>query len=138
LDNLLGNSLKFPPQGGKVTLDVSLGKNEVQFSVADSGRGIPPEGLSRVFEPYWQVEKTKQGMGLGLFIAKTIVESHGGKSGWKVPRGVSRHFISHYHLSIQLPPDRRFMAYCYLPSPLEPPTATGGPPWADFALSLPR
>jgi signal transduction histidine kinase len=79
LDNLLGNSLKFTPPGGKVTVEVGLWKNEVQFSVADTGPGIPDQALQRIFEPYWQVQKTRQGMGLGLFIAKTIIESHGGR-----------------------------------------------------------
>ena len=49
------------------------------ISVSDSGPGIPEEALSRIFEPFWQVEKTRSGMGLGLFIAKTLVVSHGGR-----------------------------------------------------------
>jgi signal transduction histidine kinase len=94
LDNLLGNALKFTPPGGKITVDISPQANEVQVSVADTGAGIPDQALSRIFEPYWQVQKTRQGMGLGLFIAKTIIESHGGRI-WvesSVGRGTTFHF----------------------------------------------
>ena len=94
LDNLLGNALKFTPAGGKITLQVSRLENEVQFSVSDTGPGIPDEALGRIFEPYWQVQKTRSGMGLGLFIAKTIVESHGGRI-WvesTVGQGTTFHF----------------------------------------------
>jgi signal transduction histidine kinase len=94
LDNLLGNSLKFTPLGGTITLNAVILENEVLFSVADTGPGIPEETLSRVFEPYWQVQKTKIGMGLGLFIVKTIVENHGGRI-WvesSVGRGTTFYF----------------------------------------------
>jgi signal transduction histidine kinase len=79
LDNLLGNALKFTPSGGKITLEVNILENEVQFSIADTGPGIPGEALSRIFDPYWQVQETRTGMGLGLFIAKTIIQGHGGR-----------------------------------------------------------
>jgi signal transduction histidine kinase len=79
LDNLLGNALKFTPPGGKITLHVSILENEVQFSVTDTGPGIPDEASSRIFEPYWQVHETRTGMGLGLFIAKTIIQGHEGR-----------------------------------------------------------
>jgi len=94
LDNLLGNSLKFTPEGGKITVNVSILENEVQTSVADTGPGIPNDALSRIFEPYWQVEKTSVGMGLGLFIAKNIIEGHGGRM-WvesSVGRGTTFYF----------------------------------------------
>ncbi len=78
LDNLLGNSLKFTPPGGKITLQVAILEKEAQVSVADTGPGIPDRALKRIFEPYWQEQKTS-GMGLGLFIAKTIIEGHGGR-----------------------------------------------------------
>ena len=47
--------------------------------VSDTGCGIPVDALPRIFEPYWQVQKRRTGLGLGLFIAKTLVEAHGGK-----------------------------------------------------------
>jgi len=79
LDNLLGNALKFTPPGGKITLHVSILENEAQFSVTDTGPGIPDEASGRIFEPYWQVYERRNGMGLGLFIAKTIIQGHGGR-----------------------------------------------------------
>jgi len=79
LDNLLGNALKFTPPGGRITLHVSILENEVHFSVTDTGPGISGEALSRIFDPYWQVHETRTGMGLGLFIAKTIIQGHEGR-----------------------------------------------------------
>jgi len=79
LDNLLGNALKFTAPGGKITVQLRTLEDVVRISVADTGSGIPEEGLSRIFEPYWQANRGRAGMGLGLFIAKTIIEAHGGK-----------------------------------------------------------
>jgi signal transduction histidine kinase len=79
MDNLLGNALKFTPAGGRIMVEVESVKQDVRISVADTGPGIPEAALSRIFEPFWQVQKTRSGMGLGLFIAKTLVASHGGK-----------------------------------------------------------
>jgi len=79
LDNLFGNALKFTPGHGRITIEVKKVQKEVQISVADTGPGIPADALPRIFEPYWQVQKTRSGMGLGLFIAKTLVEAHRGR-----------------------------------------------------------
>ena len=79
MDNLLGNALKFTPAGGRITVEAKLAERDLLISVADTGPGIPEAALSRIFEPFWQVQKTRSGMGLGLFIAKTLVTSHGGK-----------------------------------------------------------
>jgi signal transduction histidine kinase len=79
MDNLLGNALKFTPAGGRITVEAKLAERDLLISVADTGPGIPEAALSRIFEPFWQVQKTRSGMGLGLFIAKTLVISHGGK-----------------------------------------------------------
>jgi signal transduction histidine kinase len=79
MDNLLGNALKFTPEGGRISVEAFPIANEVQISVADTGPGMPKDALARIFEPYWQVQKTRSGMGLGLFIAKTLVEVHGGR-----------------------------------------------------------
>lgn len=81
LVNLLHNAIKFTPPGGKITLSARQQANEVVFAVKDTGMGIPPENLPRIFERFFKVDKarTKGGTGLGLAIAKHLVESHGGR-----------------------------------------------------------
>jgi signal transduction histidine kinase len=83
LVNLASNAIKFSESGSKVTLSASEGTAGVTFSVADSGRGIPPHMIDKVFERFRQVDpanpKERKGTGLGLPICKAIVEAHGGK-----------------------------------------------------------
>ncbi len=80
LSNLIGNAMKFTPSGGMITFDAESRGSSVVFSVADSGPGIPKENLGDIFNPYWQAKRTARlGAGLGLPIAKGIVESHGGQ-----------------------------------------------------------
>jgi signal transduction histidine kinase len=78
--NLIDNAIKFTPEGGTVTLKSEVRSNEVRFSVTDTGPGIPETDRDRIFEPYWQAPATSHlGAGLGLAIAKQIVEQHGGR-----------------------------------------------------------
>lgn len=78
--NLIGNALKFTPDGGTVLLRASKGDDHVLYSVSDSGPGIPEADRAHVFDRYWQAKKTAHlGAGLGLTIVKGIVEAHGGK-----------------------------------------------------------
>jgi signal transduction histidine kinase len=80
LSNLIGNSLKFTPSGGRIGLDAVAGTGEVIFRVSDTGQGIAPDHLPHVFERFWQSRREgKQGLGLGLAICKGIVEAHGGR-----------------------------------------------------------
>jgi signal transduction histidine kinase len=80
LSNLVGNALKFTPQGGQVTLSAYRDGAMVRFAVLDTGPGIPRESLSHIFDRFWKREMPgKKGTGLGLFIAKGIVEAHGGR-----------------------------------------------------------
>lgn len=80
LSNLIGNALKFTPEGGMVTFRAEPQDGFVLFTVADTGPGIPRENLDKIFNPYWQAKRTARlGAGLGLPIAKGIVESHGGR-----------------------------------------------------------
>lgn len=83
--NLLDNALKYTGSGGKVTISARLapekGDGVVAFSVADTGTGIPPDSLSRVFDRFYRVPGQNEeikGAGLGLAIAREIVEAHGG------------------------------------------------------------
>ncbi|WP_437969183.1 ATP-binding protein [Sorangium sp. So ce260] len=80
LSNLLGNALKFTPRGGRVTLSVEKEGTMARFAVIDTGPGIPRENLSSIFERFWKdVAPGEKGTGLGLYIAKGIVDAHGGR-----------------------------------------------------------
>jgi signal transduction histidine kinase len=80
LSNIIGNALRFTPQGGHVTLSVSRQAEAVRFAVLDTGPGIRREHLSSVFDRFWKDETVpKKGTGLGLFIAKGIIDAHGGR-----------------------------------------------------------
>src|SRR5215475_8132416 len=80
LSNLVSNAIKFGRQGGEIVVSVREQDDTIVVSVSDNGPGIPRENLSKIFDRYWQAEETKHaGMGLGLSIAKGIVEAHGGK-----------------------------------------------------------
>jgi len=80
LANLVGNALKFSGEQGHVTVTATTEDGNVVVSVTDTGPGIAPEHLAQVFNPYWQARQTARlGAGLGLAIAKGIVEAHGGR-----------------------------------------------------------
>jgi PAS domain S-box-containing protein len=83
LGNLLRNAIKFTPEGGRVTIGAEAQDGGVAFSVSDTGPGIAPERQARIFDRYWQSSNgaRARGSGLGLSIAKGIVEAHGGRLG---------------------------------------------------------
>lgn len=92
--NLLGNAVKFTPAGGRVELRARAEESHVCFAVADSGGGIPPEHLARVFESFWKSERgNPTGAGLGLAIARGIVEAHGGRIWVESEPGVGSTFF---------------------------------------------
>jgi signal transduction histidine kinase len=78
--NLLSNALRYTPPGGKVIVLGKADEEWVRFSVSDTGKGIPDQYLTRIFEQFFQVpdQGTQAGAGLGLAIVKEIVEAHGG------------------------------------------------------------
>jgi len=79
-DNLIGNAVKFTPNGKKVRIGAARAGGFVHFWVADEGHGILPDDLPRIFDRYWKVHRAdRRGAGLGLSICKGIVEAHGGK-----------------------------------------------------------
>jgi signal transduction histidine kinase len=82
LMNLLANAAKFTDRGGNIRLTARADSGQVVLQVRDNGRGIAPELLPRVFDPFWQEagrgEKGARGLGLGLALVKSLVELHGG------------------------------------------------------------
>jgi signal transduction histidine kinase len=84
LTNLVGNAVKFTPEGGRIRLGARPAPaGQVEVSVEDSGEGIPPEELQTIFEKFHQVRRRgqakTQGTGLGLTIARSLIELHGGR-----------------------------------------------------------
>ena len=80
--NLLGNAIKFTAPGGLVQLNMRQIGNSAEISVTDNGRGMNQAQQARVFERFWYAqEDNPTGHGLGLYIAKSIVEAHGGELG---------------------------------------------------------
>jgi signal transduction histidine kinase len=80
LSNIIGNALKFTPEGGTIVVKAEESETEVNVSISDSGPGIPETQKKRIFERFAQLHnKDRRGLGLGLYISKTLVESHGGK-----------------------------------------------------------
>jgi signal transduction histidine kinase len=78
--NLIGNAIKFTPAGGTVIVKGTSTKDEVVISIEDTGVGIAEAHLPHIFERFWRLErKSRGGSGLGLFIAKGIIEAHGGR-----------------------------------------------------------
>ena len=80
LTNLVGNALKFTARSGRISIRVESRGQDVCFMVADTGEGIPADRLEKVFDRYFQSRQNdRRGLGLGLYIAKSIVEAHHGK-----------------------------------------------------------
>jgi signal transduction histidine kinase len=80
-ENLVGNALKFTPPGGEIRLKAAATPEGIQISVQDTGPGMSSAELEHVFDRHWQSpdRPRKDGLGLGLYIARTIVELHGGR-----------------------------------------------------------
>jgi PAS domain S-box-containing protein len=80
LENLLSNAIRYTPRGGEIRITAARREDYVSISVADTGRGIPPEHLTRLFHRFLSVPDAKPGStGLGLAISKRLVEAHGGQ-----------------------------------------------------------
>jgi two-component system phosphate regulon sensor histidine kinase PhoR len=82
LINLLDNAAKFTPDGGRITVGAAAGEGRVTLAVSDTGAGIPPADLGRIFERFYRVDRSRDrregGTGLGLAIAKHLVQAMGG------------------------------------------------------------
>jgi len=80
--NLVGNALQFTPPDGSVTINANQQATNVQFTISDTGIGIPPERLPNLFTRFYRVDKSRSrsagGSGIGLTIARYLIEAHGG------------------------------------------------------------
>jgi signal transduction histidine kinase len=82
LTNLLTNAARFSPAGGRIIVSATRADGAVDMSVSDEGSGIPPEEQKRIFDPFYQSpynNELRRGTGIGLTIAKRLVEMHGGR-----------------------------------------------------------
>jgi signal transduction histidine kinase len=78
--NIVGNALKFTPPHGKVTMRADANDNHVAIHISDTGPGISPDDIAHLFDDFWQARRNDhRGVGLGLAIAKGVVEAHGGR-----------------------------------------------------------
>jgi signal transduction histidine kinase len=91
--NLLGNALQYTPEGGSVTVSIRRQGEEVAIAVTDSGIGLAPESLPHVFDRFYRVDRSRArasgGSGIGLTVAKHLVESQGGHM-WAESSGLGR------------------------------------------------
>ena len=78
VNNLVGNAIKFTPRGGSIKVLVAEAGDRIEFSVEDTGMGIPAEALATIFDPYRRAHRGPKGSGLGLAVVKGMVEQHGG------------------------------------------------------------
>lgn len=79
LANLVNNAAKFSPDGSNIAIEARADGGELVVSVSDEGEGFPPEEAERIFGKNVRLQPGKKGLGVGLFVAKAIVEAHGGR-----------------------------------------------------------
>jgi signal transduction histidine kinase len=102
VENLVSNAIKYTPSGGQVTVSAGVDGEEMCVCVADTGSGIAPDEQDKVFEPFYrgnQGRRFKQGMGLGLGIARDLVEAHGGWITLESQLGTGSRFTIHLPLA---------------------------------------
>ena len=102
-NNLIDNAIKYTEPGGKITVTLKAGKDEIELAVTDTGIGISREIQDHIFDPYFQVSHNKsnmQGIGMGLNIVKRIIESADGKISVESKPGIGTTFkvvLNRYH-----------------------------------------
>ena len=104
LSNLVGNALKFTPEDGRITIRAVESGFHTRIEVRDTGPGIASQHLPRVFDRFWKADaEGRKGTGLGLYIAKGIVETHRGRIWVESRVGAGSAFI--FELPFAPPPD---------------------------------
>ena len=106
LFNLIENATKYTPPGTEIRVSARQNAEEVQLEVADRGPGIPPQNVQRLFEPFYRAkgpESRPKGMGLGLAVAKGLVEAHGGRIWAENPPEGGARFVFALPLSAREP-----------------------------------
>jgi signal transduction histidine kinase len=103
IENLLDNAIRYNLVGGTITISLDLKNDEIEFSIEDSGIGIPESEKSNIFQKFFRasnaLKKETEGSGLGLFVAKNIVEAHGGKIWFESEEGKGTTF--HFTIPIK-------------------------------------
>jgi NtrC-family two-component system sensor histidine kinase KinB len=110
LSNLVANALRHTARGGSVSLGAARAAEAVRFEVADTGEGIPPEYLDRIFDRFFSVPGRRAGgVGLGLYLVREIVAAHGGDVGVQSRTGEGSRFWFTLPLAVDdgTPADRR-------------------------------
>jgi len=103
IQNLIDNAIKYTPADGEVTISLECGKKEIEFSIKDTGVGIPEDQKERLFTKFFRganaIRMETEGSGLGLFISKNIIEAHGGKIWFESEEGKGTTF--HFTLPVK-------------------------------------
>jgi PAS domain S-box-containing protein len=103
VQNFLENAIKYTPSGGRITISLKTDKKEIEFSIKDTGAGIPQDQKDRIFTKFFRgsniIKISTEGTGLGLFITKNIIEAHGGRVWFESEEGKGAVF--HFTLPIK-------------------------------------
>jgi signal transduction histidine kinase len=101
IENLISNSIKYGRIDGYVKIDVQRKQDRVNIEIQDDGEGIGQKDIPHIFERFYRADSTEEGLGVGLFIVKSVTEAHGGSISVSIPKEGGTLF------NITLPVDRR-------------------------------
>ena len=106
ITNLLLNAIKYTPKGGNISVQSSINDDSIIISVKDDGIGLNDEDKSHLFKPFGKIERygkgwdiVSEGMGMGLYISKEIIDLHGGKI-WAESEGINKGTTFYFSLPL--------------------------------------